>query len=467
MRDALRSSGAIAHDVPTIARGALGDTISALRPDWGAPLHLAPYLDVWRRIDEGEPVRVLLSVPPRHWKSQTTLCGLARHIARHPDRRNVYATYGEDLSRTGSRTCRRYVRDSMRIELSAENNRLDDWATIHGGGLYATGIGGALTGKGIDGVAIVDDPVKNREEAESPKSRARILAWFGDVLMTRLERNAAVIVIMTRWHPDDLVGTLAKRGGWEMINIPAIRNVNGRDVALLPKYPDGSPAYPIKRLREIERELGAYSFAALYQGAPRPKGGAVFDPPTTCGKAHVPKVGSYSIGIDLAYTTQTYSDYSTAVTLMRANMPLDSRTYVVDVSRLQVRPEQMINHIQALKKRYPGAPVTLHGNAQEVGAAKALTALGLEIRAKKATSDKYVRAQDVAAAWNSGKIVVPHDAHWSSAFINEVTGFTGVGDTYDDQVDALVSAYSSIGKNSAKARVSGSRTFGKASRKAY
>lgn len=428
-------------DVPPAAQGSLEDFILRVgRGRLGVPHHMPEYLDIWRRIGEGEPVRAVLSIPPRHWKSETTLLGLAWQIARHPHSRNAFVTYSADYAREQSIKCRRYAADAG-VSLSDEYNRQDAWQTARHGGLVAMGVGGPLTGKGVDGVLVIDDPYKNRADAESPTYRRRIREWFGAVPMTRLERNAAALLIMTRWHPDDLAAD-CEALGWEVINKPALTfDDRGEETALLPAYPDGSKAFPVDRLHDIRDTIGEWEFAALYQGQPRPRGGAVFDLATTCALADIPRTGRHGIGIDLAYTARSRADYSVAVVLREH----EGKRYVIDVWRQQSQAPDSVRALNALGQRYHAA-LWWHASGVERGVADSLKALGLSgLHVEAPTGDKFSRAQGAAAAWNDGKLIVPHDAPWSAAFLAELQAFTGVGDAHDDQVDALSSAWIGMG----------------------
>jgi len=428
-------------DVPPAAQGSLEDFILRVgRGRLGVPHHMPEYLDIWRRIGQGEPVRAVLSIPPRHWKSETTLLGLAWHIARHPHSRNAFITYGSNYAREQSMKCRRYTLEAG-VELSDEYNRQDGWQTHRHGGLIALGIGGPLIGKGVDGVMVIDDPYKERADAESPAYQRRIREWFGAVPMTRLEGNAAVILVMTRWHPEDLAKQCEDLG-WEIINKPAISlDAYGEERALMPTYPNGLPAFPVERLHDIRRSMGEWEFAAQYQGQPRPRGGAVFDLATTCLMADLPRSGTHGIGIDLAYTAKSRADYSAAVVLREH----EGKRYVVDVWRQQTQAPDSVRALNALGQRYH-APLWWHASGVERGVADSLTALGLSgLRVETPTGDKFSRAQGAAAAWNEGKLVVPSDAPWSAAFLAELQAFTGIGDAHDDQVDAMSSAWIGMG----------------------
>jgi hypothetical protein len=163
--------------------------------------------------------------------------------------------------------------------------------------------------------------------AESALKRERVWQFFTDVAKTRLNPSASVIVVHTRWHEDDLAGRLVKHHGWEKVNLPAVS-------------PEGAPLWPERYtpawLKEQREALGEYSWASLYMGEPRPRGGAVFrdvrlyDPQTTVVRSHVWRV---AIGVDLAYTAKSRADYSVAVV-----MAADGKgtCYVLDVIRAQV-----------------------------------------------------------------------------------------------------------------------------------
>lgn len=410
------------------------------------PDHLGEILEVFERIRRGERVRVTFSTPPRVGKSETIMHGLAQYIGEHQDKRNAYATYASDFARGQSRKIRRYVTGSG-VPIDPSANRLEEWLTPFGGGLFATGVGGPLTGKGIDGIGVCDDLIKNREEAESARRREIVWEWFTDVFYSRLEGNASAIVVMTRWHPDDPIGRLRAEPGWQHINIPmvSVDPKTGERRALLPYYPGPEKriAYPLEKCDEIRSIAGEYTWASLYQGNPIPKGGAVFEPPHLTRYALVPVEGAVSIGVDLAYTASTRSDYCVAVVLRRMK---DGPIYVEHVERKQERAEDFVGTMEKLQRRFPGAPMIWHGSAQEKGAADVMAKLGLHgLQGELATADKFVRAQEVAAAWNRGDILIPADTPWTQEFLDEIKVFTGLGGGHDDQVDALASAFSGLG----------------------
>lgn len=413
--------------------------IPHLSPQYMPPVHLAPLLRRFELAIDGVPQRVCCSAPPRHGKTESVLHVPAFALRRRPDMRFAYATYADRLSRSKSRKARALAASAgVRLESDA----LNEWRTPEGGGLLAGGVGGPLTGHGVD-VLIVDDPIKNRLEAESVTYRERLVDWWRDVAATRIEPGGSAFVFMTRWHPDDLVGQLV-REGFEYINLPAVSEDNA------PLWPE---RWPLDALESRRKEVGEYTWSSLYQGQPRPRGGRVF------GDVHltreVPGVYRKAVGLDVAYTAKTSSDYSCVVTMacVRGAAHDDGTRapdtyYVLDVLRLQVPPPALMERLRLVRTAHPTASWRWYASGTEEGAGAFLRNV-LPLRTMAPRGDKFVRAQPVAAAWNAGRVLVPEGAPWASAFVSELAAFTGVNDAHDDQVDALAAAYDELVADSA------------------
>lgn len=411
----------------------LGEFVHQTSPLFDAPRHLAPLIEriteafAPRAGGEPQPLRLVVAAPPRHGKTELLLHAVAWALRHDATRLHGYVTYADALARSKSRRARQFAVSSGVRFPSQGGGRLNEWRTSAGGGMLATGVGGPLTGQGISGMLIVDDPVKNRVEAESTMLRERHWQWFNEVAFTRLEPGASVVVCMTRWHPDDLAGRLVA-DGWEYLNLRAV----GLDGAALWPERWGLPA-----LDEIKEQVGEYGWSALYQGDPRHRGGEVFSGVTTFCRS--PEVHRLCIGLDLAYTASTRADYSVAVLLTEEA----GRFYVLDVLRAQEDVTTFARRVRALRSSFTvPPPVCWYTGGTEKGVAALLRAEGLPVRDVPAKGDKFVRAQPVAAAWKAGNVLVPEQgASWLDAFVGEVLGFTGVGDTHDDQVDALAAAF--------------------------
>jgi predicted phage terminase large subunit-like protein len=187
---------------------------------------------------------------------------------------------------------------------------------------------------------------------------------------------------------------------------------------------------------EIREQVGEYAWASLYQGSPRPRGGALFQNATTY--TELPPKYAVRIGVDFAYTAKTRADCSVAVVVASH----ENHHFILDVRREQVTAPDFAKTLKALRDQYPGATMTSFIGGTERGTIDFMSSAGVTITAVPATTDKFVRAQPAAALWNAGRLMVPaaDTALWVTPFLNELLGFTGVRDRCDDQVDALAGA---------------------------
>lgn len=218
----------------------------------------------------------MLFVPPRHGKSEEASINLpAFTLGKYPEKEIITASYSSELAQDFGYKTRNLVNSQEYQSLFSTRLREDSkskskWLTREGGGYTAVGVGGAITGKGAD-FLIIDDPFKNREEAESKVIRNKVWSWYTSTAYTRLEKNGAIILIMTRWHKDDLAGRLKKaeeEGGekWTVVKFPAIAIEDEKH------RKQGEPVweekYDIKALENIKRTIGGYDWQALYQQTP-------------------------------------------------------------------------------------------------------------------------------------------------------------------------------------------------------
>lgn len=374
-------------------------------------------------------MRALVSVPPQHGKTETILHGCAWLLRRHADWTIGYTSYSSEIAKSKSRSARDYaLRAGVRIR--EDSSSVTEWRTSLGGGMLARGIGGGLTSMGLK-VLVVDDPHKDRADAESALSRQRVHDWYTSTARTRVHPGGSIIVCHTRWHEDDLIGRLSKEPGWEIINLPAIQA-------------DGSPLWYQRPLAFLEKARAAseYDWHSLYMGSPRPRGASVF----RGAKFYTSLPSSFRVGkgIDLAYTAKTHADFSVGLVLLEH----DGVCYVAEVKRQQSEVREFARSLAALNLTYPVGPWHWFCSGTEQGVAQFLEAEGIDVVTERAVGDKFVRAQAVAAAWNDGKILVPADAPWVKSFVDELGRFTGVSDRHDDQVDALASAYAMLAEDS-------------------
>lgn len=387
--------------------------------------HLQPIIDLFQQAMR-EPVRACISVPPQHGKSTLVFHLIAYALSMQPTN-VIYGTYSSDLAQT-QMTEARIIADRAGIEF-ADRGAIRSWRTKLGGTLWADGVGGSLTGRQGGGLIFVDDPHKNWAETQSLTVRNTVYNGFKTNVMTRVHPGTSVIVVHTRWHPDDLIGRLVK-DGWHYINLPAIDD-NG--LALWPEH------RPLEFIELQKQELTDYMFASLYQGQPRPSGKEVF---RDCNfYDELPKQYSLAIGIDLAYTSKKASDYSVAVVMARSG----SSFYVLDTLRMQSDAPTFMARLKSLMSGYLGSRTRAYiGGGGEQGVLDLFARERVFINAIPATHDKFVRAQGLAAAWNSGRVFLPRDRAWLPAMLDEMRNFTGINDPHDDIVDAMVGAYDEL-----------------------
>ncbi len=230
-----------------------------------APIHLAPVLPYFEQVEKG-PTIFSFSAPPRHGKSVLTNHFVARLMLKQPGIRIAYGSYGLDLSENWFSGQVKNIFIANGIEINKDKNTRGEWELTNGSSFKAIAPGTAFTGRGAD-LTIIDDPYKDRQEAQSGGVRETAWNWIRDVVLTRRSPTASVIVTHTRWHYEDIIGVLDRVNGYPFINMPAI---NEAGEALW------SEQFNIEKLAEIRKDLGEFSWASMYMGSPMPAGGAVF-----------------------------------------------------------------------------------------------------------------------------------------------------------------------------------------------
>ena len=417
-------------------------SVPRLSPHLVEPYWLAPLADVIRRsflavAGLGPPVRATCSVPSQHGKTSMIQAACATWLKYRPQDPIVYCTYNEDLAREKSRETRDLAKLAG-VELREDSNSLGTWTARQGGGFRARAIvGGALTGTPGLRWIVIDDPYKGRREAESGAVRRDVWTSFSSNIFSRLHPTTSVLVNHTRWHEADLIGRIKRElPGWEHINLPAIK-------------PDGTALWPegqpLSLLAE-KRAISEYDWWSVYMGEPRSRDGKLFS-----GVQYYDSVPSHrrvAIGVDLAYTDDTSSDWSVAVVMAEAG----GRYYVLEVVRKQCTAPVFAHELRRLAETYTGAPMRTYGSATERGTVDLMRSLGVPIHHELALTDKYVRAQPLAAAWNGARdgdrvispprVFVPQRASWLADYLGVMGDATGLGGELDDDVDASSAAFS-------------------------
>lgn len=228
--------------------------------------------------------RLIIVMPPREGKSTTAaVLGTLAALRDNPDARIILASYADELAEKHSREARQLVAEHgelLGLALSPDKASAGQWTLDgHRGGLLASGLLSGLTGHGTDALLIVDDVVKNMTEADSPTYRRRVVAEFRSTLLTRTEPGASVVVIGTRWHPEDLIGTLLAEEPerWRLISVPAVADAGVPDA--LGRAPGEVMVSAVGRtpahFADLRRSLGERMWWAEFMGQPASPEGAV------------------------------------------------------------------------------------------------------------------------------------------------------------------------------------------------
>jgi phage terminase large subunit-like protein len=375
---------------------------------------------------------------------------------QNPGKRFAYVTYNQARADVVSKLVRR-IFDQVGVETSG-NLRMMTLPKF--GQILFTSIDGGITGEPVDGCVIIDDPFKDRQQADSAHRREIVEEAFRQAIEPRVHPGASVFVIATRWHPQDLSGTLIN-DGWEHINLPAYaendnngrtedaawRDINGRAVGD-PLFPLMWPAHELEKKRLL---VGEFTWASLYQCRPRPKGGKIFHEPTYYTK--LPDKFKGGFGLDLAYSVRTSSDASICLELWREeSLAKDGLPtfYVVHVDRERCEAPDFAVKLRARHLKRPNFKMYWRAGGTEKGAADFLKRQKLPIHVSTPPGDKLVSSQHAAPAWNQGRILVPDlDAFpeaetWLYAFLDIVANFTGLGHEHDDDVDALSTVFDKL-----------------------
>jgi phage terminase large subunit-like protein len=295
---------------------------------------------------------------------------------------------------------------------------------------------------------LIDDPVKNRREAESRVLSQANWEWFTSTAVTRLTPDGSMVVCHTRWSEHDLIGRLCKEtekyrrsGGlegerWEHVNLPA-----------LAKHGDGPALCPELWTREAllgkRRGVGEYDWSALYQGEPRPRGAKLFaqEPDRVENPSRSDR--RVIIGVDVAGTASTSAHWTVAVVFAFRGRGEKLQADVLEVVRMQETIPVVCRKLEALQARY-GAPLVVEGSG--IGKAVPQTLLDtnpkLRLTVVHPVTDKWSRSQAYAAAWNQGRVRIrTNPTREEAEFIRVHMAFTGVNDPEDDDVDAGAHAW--------------------------
>lgn len=428
--------------------------IARVNPRFQFYPHCETLIGALQDVADGKIERLMVFEPPRHGKSElVSRLFPAYYLHRYPERFFGLCSYAAELAYTFSRNARDNYR-SAGHDLKGDAAAVKQWETGKGGGLWAAGVGGPITGKGFH-LGSIDDPLKNAEDAGSKAIRDKQWDWYQSTFLTREEPNAAQLLTLTRWNEDDLAGRIIKQARetgevWHVLVLEAVKTETPPDfpeqfVILDDEREPGDalcpPRYDADKLAKIKGRIGPYYWGALYQQHPTPKEGTTFK----VGNLQYIDADEVPAGLracrawDLA-ATEGGGDFTAGVKIAQDG---DGSTYVLDAvlgqwdsskrnARMMETAAQDGTGVQIRLPQDPGQA----GKEQKEALIRMLS--GYPVKALPISGDKETRAEPFSSQVNAGNVYIVRGA-WSSAFVEELRAFPN--GAHDDQVDAAADAF--------------------------
>jgi len=398
----------------------------------------------------GKSPRLMLFMPPRGGKSL-----IASHyfpawaLGHRPDFEFISTSYSSQLAETFSRKARGLLKDPsyhavFKTRLDESTQAVGQWLTTKKGGYVAAGVGGGITGKGAH-CLIIDDPVRNQEDADSYTVREMQKGWYESTAYTRLAPGGGVLIIQTRWHLDDLSGWLEDKSDngsgdkFKVIRFPAVATEDEQfrkeGEAL---HPD---RYDLTALERIKQAVGPRTWASLYQQNPVPDDGVYFKKPTFHWYDSLPDASTlrFYSSWDLAIGVKEVNDYTVGV--IWAVDP-NENVYIVNYHRGHFPADEIIERVITSALEHKCQVVTIEKGQILMSLGPALNK---SIQDRKAYSfvihpmgtrgqDKMLRARSIQARMMQGRVYFPKNFE-GSAVHTEMLQFPSA--KHDDFVDAM------------------------------
>ena len=400
-----------------------------------------------RKIDEciAKPNgRLLVFMPPRHGKSYTISQMTPMKILENdPTKRVVLASYGDNFAEGWGAKVRDAFQadedsDERLFSLKLGKKKLASWwETTEGGGMMTAGIGGQLTGKGFD-VGIIDDVLKDWQEAMSPTTRSQIIDWYHSVFYTRHEPGASIIVLMTRWHEEDLGGYLLNESveDWDVVRLPALAEEDdplGR-LPGEPLCPERYTAYDLDITRRQDKRV----WEAMYQQRPVAAEGGLINRSWWKIYGGTPPVGRIIQSWDCTFSKSDTSDYVVGQVWGQSG----NNFYLLDQIRERLSFNETENAILTMLGKWPGTQNVVVENKANGPAIVSRLQNNVPAKVESYTplGSKESRIQSVAPMIEQGQVFLPNaiEHPWVSEFQNEWAMWPA--GKFDDQIDACTQA---------------------------
>lgn len=407
---------------------------------WDKPYHLLPYVELMEDLKRTRR-RLLLSAPPQHNKTTTGLMLMAYQLLVWPARRHYFVSYSSDRTK---KACEVFCNDVLRplgIPFTQSGGIVRSMRST----VTFASLSQGITGNTCDGLMLLDDLVKNAAEARSPTWRDRLWSAFNrDITSREWGDSMSIVVVMTRWDADDLVGRLMREEDketrakkWTSLNFKAICESTEED----PLHREVGQYLLDGQRRKVDeaRERSERDFYSMYMGEPTVPGLRLFEEPQTYTGAELlaagPMISVY--GIDSAYAAKRGSDWSVAVHGLYSKQ--QKKLYVRRVIRQQSSIANFGKDLARMQLVRPGSTLWFVGGQEQYTSAEILKQKGVKrLDCRVARGQLKVRISPYAERWNQGRILLPAEQDEPmQQFIDEVTHFTGDDKMHDDCVAAL------------------------------
>lgn len=433
---------------------------------WISARHLTKICQALEQVEKGNILYLMIFMPPRHGKSMTVSETFPSFFIGHdPERRVIEVSYGDELAQKFGQSNRRKIEmfgfELFNIQISQSQSSKTNWdITGHHGGMISSGVGGSITGQGAD-LLLIDDPIKNRAEADSKTYRENLWNEWQNTLLTRLQPKGRVVLIQTRWHKDDLAGRLLQQDGraedggkWTVIDLPAeameeMTDGHGKWIvrpdqlgrkpgeSLWPEY-----GYDTAWLQEKKRDVGTYTWDALYQQQPKsPEGGII---KRAWLKYYYSMEGVRFDRIMQSWDCSFDDGENASYVCGQVWGQIGSSAYLLDQVRAQMDFVQTLAAVECMTAKWPQAREKLI--EKKANGAAVISMLSRKIHGMipiNPTESKEARAYAVSPFFEAGNVYLPNNKSWSQDYVEELTSFPRPG-MPNDQVDCTTQALSRI-----------------------
>lgn len=466
-----------------LARESLRDFTAFTKPEyefgWFNELLCLKLDEFQRKVERGEHPMLMIFAPPRSGKTELASRRFpAKVMGNHPDWHFIGASYAAELAKRISRDVRRIISDPRYgtvfpdtclppVGMGASDQAalwetVDGQMRLNGGSYRATGVNGGITGGGMN-IGIIDDPAKDYQQASSKAYQEAVIDWYDTTFFTRVDPKLhGIIIILTRWHKDDLAGQLlrqAQEGGqqWDVLSFPMECEAPEYVTANGKRYHTREPGdllFPERMPPDFvagAKRRGSLVWNALYQQRPSAKGGSLIRTEHFNRYKALPQIKKRWIYVDTAQKTEERHDYSVFECWGEC---AEGKPWLIDLRRGKWEAPELKANFISFWNKHKAADKLKFGALIKAKVEDKSSGTGLIQEIRKAAKipiegiqrhkDKYTRFLDIQGHIESGYVNIPEEAPWLSDFLMECEEVTAEFNTHDDQIDPMMDAINDI-----------------------